>query len=238
MTRPIAMARFDLAWPLAGAFAAVLSALALGVSSALRGLPVWMPLNATTHALHGPAAATTTAFDLTHTGLGAAIHVVSCFFWAAVAVLLIRKAARGGAAVAWLTGLATATIAGLIDYGLMPARLRPGWELVLSPLGVIAGLVALGVGLSLGLIAAQAMASRAPGTSTGLDRYPPVRNPTKTSQVIPDSALDRLRQPAPDVLDQRQQRVDPAGAVTDDPNRHGNGNKQPGQPAPQERPDR
>ncbi|RDW12822.1 hypothetical protein DIE28_11485 [Paracoccus thiocyanatus] len=151
------MARFDLAWPLAGALAAGLSAVVLGALAAARGLPVWMPLNATSHGLHGPQAATVTALDLAHTGLGAAIHVGSSFFWAAVAVFLLRRAASGDMRLAWLAGLATATIAGLVDYGLMPARLRPGWELVLPPLAVVAGLVALGVGLSLGLAIAHSI---------------------------------------------------------------------------------
>ncbi|GEK69683.1 hypothetical protein [Paracoccus denitrificans] len=234
MTRPIAMARFDLAWPLAGACAAVLSALVLGAWAAARGMPVWMPLNATTHALHGPAAASTTALDLSHTGLGAAIHVASCFFWAAVAIWLVRRVPRGGAGLAWLAGLATAAMAGLVDYGLMPARLRPGWELVLPPLGVATGLAALGVGLSLGMIAAGAIGRRLPGTAAGRDRYPSAPRPAEP----PLSAVERLRHPAPHVLDQRQQRVDPAGAVTEDPNRHGSGDKQPGDPTHDERPDR
>ena len=229
MTRPIAMARFDLAWPLAGALAALLSALVLGATAAARGLPVWMPLNATTHALHGPAAAGTTALDLGHTGLGTAIHVASCFFWAAVAVLLVRRLPQDRAWLGWTAGFATALMAGLVDYGLMPARLRPGWELVMPPWGVAAGLAALGVGLSLGLIAAQAIGRPAAGTSAGQDRYPPVPGGARPAEP-PLSRLERLRQPAPHVLDQRQQRMDPASAVTEDPNRHGDGGPQPGAP--------
>ncbi|WP_258552058.1 hypothetical protein [Paracoccus versutus] len=237
MARPIPMARFTLAWPLAGAGAALLSIPVLAALSAGRGLPPWMPLNATTHALHGAEAARTTALDLAHTGLGTAIHVASCFFWAGVAVLLVRRAARGGPWLAWLAGLATAAMAGLIDYGLLPARLRPGWELVLPPWAVLAGLAALGVGLSLGLLAAWAIGRRAPGTSPAPDRYPPVPGAAEPPQA-PVSAVERLRHPAPHVLDQRQQRMDPAGAVTEDPNRQGDGNKQPGVPHPDERPDR
>ena len=151
MTRPIAMARFDHAWPLAGGAAVVASVLGLGLASLAVGLPFWMPLNATSHALHGPEAAQFTGLDLAHTGLGAAIHVAACFFWAAVAVLMLRDSARGGAVLAWFAGLATAALAGVVDFALMPARLSPGWELVLPPAGVMAGLASLGIGLAMGL---------------------------------------------------------------------------------------
>ncbi|WJS86834.1 hypothetical protein [Paracoccus sp. TOH] len=236
--RRIAMAGFDRAWPLAALCAALLSALVLGALAAGRGLPVWMPLNATSHGLHGPEAAGVTALDLAHTGLGAAIHIASCFFWAAVAVLLIRRAAQGGAWLGWTAGLATAAMAGLVDYGLMPARLRPGWELVLPPWGVLAGLAAVGVGLSLGLIAARRLDRGAAGTSTTREGYAPLSGMAGTPREPPLTAVERLRHPAPHVLDQRQQRMDPASAVTEDPNRLGNGNKQPGDPHPDERPDR
>ncbi|WP_246175394.1 hypothetical protein [Paracoccus limosus] len=157
MTPPNGMARFNLGWPLAGAFAALLSILMLGALCVARGLPPWLALNATTRVLHGPAAAAVTALDLTHTGLGAAIHLASCFFWAAVAVLLVRMAPRGNLWLALGAGLLTALVAGLVDYGVMPTRLRPGWELVLSPIGVAAALAAMGTGIALGLIAAQAI---------------------------------------------------------------------------------
>lgn len=235
MSRPIAMARFDLGWPMAGTVATVVSALTLGVLALGEGLPFWMPLNATTHALHGAEAARTTALDLGHTGLGALIHVAACFFWALVAVMLIRWAPRGPVWLAWFVGLATAAIAGLVDYGLLPRALRPGWELVLPPWCVVAGFVALGIGLALGLTLARSdsgPAVRRPGSVP----VPPDPRRRETAPA-PGSALDHLRQPSPDELDQRQQRIDPADRVTEDPNRLGNGNKQPGRADADERPD-
>lgn len=151
MSRPIAMARFDRGWPLAGAWAAVISILVLGAASLATRQPFWMPLNATSHGLYGPEAAHFTGFDLAHTVVGAVIHVAACFFWAGVAVLMLRGVQRGNMALAAGAGLATAALAGVVDYALMPARLTPGWELVLPPAGVMAGLVALGVGLAIGL---------------------------------------------------------------------------------------
>lgn len=94
------MARFDRGWPLAGAWAAVISILVLGAASLATGQPFWMPLNATSHGLYGPEAAQFTGFDLAHTVVGAVIHVASCFFWAAVAVLMLRGVQRGNMALA------------------------------------------------------------------------------------------------------------------------------------------
>lgn len=231
--RQIMMARFGLALPIAGALAALLSALALALLSYGRGLVPWAAFNATTHAIHGPQAATTGQLDWSHTGLGLGIHVVSCFFWAAVAILFLRAASRGRLALAWLAGLGTALLALVIDYGLLPQRLSPGWHLVLPFRDVIAGFLALGVGLSLGLAAVHASAVR--------PRPLPPREPRPQGDIPtvdrPD-AVQRLRHPAPDVIDQRQGRIDPADLVTEDPNRRGNGNKQPGGADPRERPDR
>lgn len=151
MTRPIAMARLDHAWPLAAGGAVAASLLGLGLAALAVGLPFWMPLNATSHALHGPEAARFTGLDLSHTGLGLVIHVAACCFWAAVAVLMLRDSAHGSAVLAWFAGLSTALLAGVVDYALMPARLSPGWELVLPPAGIAAGLASLGIGLALGL---------------------------------------------------------------------------------------
>lgn len=151
MTYPRILARLYRAWLLAGTLAAGLSILALAAAALLRGLPGWMPLNATTHAFYGAEAAAFRGLDLAHTGLGLVIHVASAFFWAGIAVLLTRLADGPHVQLPWAAGAATAVLAGVVDYGLMPARLTPGWELVLPPAGIAAGFAALGLGLALGL---------------------------------------------------------------------------------------
>lgn len=155
MPHSIATAGFKRSWLLAGTAATLLSVVVLGVAALAMGRPFWMPLNATSHALHGPEAGQFAGIDLAHTGVGMAIHVAACFFWAAVAVLMLRAAKRGSPTLAWAAGLATAALAGVVDYALMPARLTPGWELVLPAAGVMAGLAAMGVGIALGLRAAR-----------------------------------------------------------------------------------
>lgn len=155
MPHSTATAGFKRSWLLAGTAATLLSVVVLGVAALAMGRPFWVPLNATSHALHGPEAGQFAGIDLAHTGVGLAIHVAACFFWAAMAVLLLRLSDRGGPALAWAAGLATAALAGVVDYALLPARLSPGWELVLPPAGVMAGLAAMGLGIALGLRAAH-----------------------------------------------------------------------------------
>ncbi|MFD1881161.1 hypothetical protein [Paracoccus pacificus] len=227
MHRPIAMARYDLAWPLAGVLAFGLSMLVLGVLSLMNGLPFWMPLNATTHTFYGPNAADFTGFDLAHTGLGAIINLAACFFWAAVTVFTVRGARKGRIGMAWLAGLGTALVAGVVDYALLPEFLRPGWELVLSPYAVAGGFLALGVGLSLGLIAAQRIADRNAESARLNAELGAVTDMITPTDHLVRSALDRRRHPSPHVIDQRQQRIDPANRVTDDLNLLQDNNKQP-----------
>lgn len=237
MRRLISMARFDLAWPLAGTFAALLSGAVLGAMAVSRGLPLWAPLNVTSHVLRG-SEVTLTALDLSHTGVGAAIHVVACFFWSAIAVLLIRRARKNSKSLAWSAGLGAATMAGFIDYGLLPAQLSPGWEMMFPPLGVTAGLVAMGVGMSLGL-----MAAAGPWHEDDIVLRPQPAaeltvEPVGTHPGSSLSPLKKLRQAENGVLDQRQNRIDPANTVTEDPNLLGNGMKQPGDPKTIEGPSR
>lgn len=211
----------------AGTGAVVLTVLGLGLFSAAEGLSWWMPLNATSHAFHGPEAAEVAEADWAHTGSGTLLHVLSCLFWAGVAVLLlylVRRWLHSSGTASWTAGLGTAVIAGIVDYGLIPARLTPGWELVLGWQGVLAGLGALGVGLALGLHAAsgahrQSRSSRQARSAT---------RPTGEFGPKPaDTALERRRHRPDGVIDQRMQRIDPAGKVSKDPD-----GTDPGPPIP------
>lgn len=217
------IAKFIFALPVAGGLAAILSAAALGAFSIFRDQPPWMPLNATSHVLHGPAAAEVIDVTWSHTALGAIIHIGSAFFWAAIAIALFRAVGSAGRGAAWVAGLGTAALAAAVDYGLMPSRLTPGWELVLPSFGVIAGFVALGVGIAFSLDLAQ---RRQAATAAGSGQS---ANSTPEGAAAPRPELERMRRPTPTELDQRQQRIDPAGLVTADLNwRDDRNRKQPG----------
>ncbi|MTH79932.1 hypothetical protein [Paracoccus aestuariivivens] len=190
----------------AGLIAAAFSLIALSTLAVLAGHGFWMPLNVTTQAIWGPEVAQFRGVDMAHTILGLAIHIVSCLFWAVIAWGIFRLISS--AAVA---GFGTALLALVIDYGILPERLSPGWHLALAFPAVVCGFAAMGFGLWTGL-------SRTPPKSTqrasGHERLVP------TPREPPLTGPEALRHPAPNVIDQRQQRIDAGNSVTEDPNRN------------------
>ena len=134
-----------------GLGAALLSFVVLGLVSLSVDRTFFEPINASVHAFQPPAAPVHVGFDLAHTAFGLIIHLVSSFFWGALATFAFTALRRPSAATAWITGLLTAAIAGVIDFGLLPSRLTPGWELALPFWGVALGLLAFGSGIALGL---------------------------------------------------------------------------------------
>ena len=146
---------------LAGAGAALASAAVASTFATAEGRGALRPLNATSHWLHGRTAGRVRRLDGSHSGVGAGTHVLSALFWALpYALWLRRKTGRvsdrspgeivGGAA-------ATAIVAAAVDYGAMPRRLNPGWELALSPGGVAAAFAGLGLGLAGGALVARSL---------------------------------------------------------------------------------
>ncbi len=83
---------------------------------------------------------------------------------------------------------------------------------MLSTPGVVAGFVALGVGFMPGLLAAAR--PEEPATPPAAVHEP---TPGPVPDSMPRSALDQRRHPGPDRIDQRMQRIDPAGKHTSDP---------------------
>jgi hypothetical protein len=53
-------------------------------------------------------------------------------------------------------GVVLGALAGLLDYGLLPRRLSPGWELALSGRSVVLSMGAMAAGAVLGGLAARA----------------------------------------------------------------------------------
>ena len=86
------------------------------------------PINATSHIVHGPRAGAVDRVDLSHTATGVVINHGASIFWAfPMAWWLTRDRDRSTGEI---VGVATATgaFAGLLDYGLLPRRLSPGWH--------------------------------------------------------------------------------------------------------------
>ena len=138
-----------------GAGAALASLMTIALLSRLEGHSAVKPVNATSHVIHGPEDAARDEVDVTHTVPGLTINVASAFFWGGVyAFAMPADTMRSPRAIIG-RAFATSIVAGVVDYGLVPRRLRPGWELALKARSVVLGLGALGSGLAAGGLAAR-----------------------------------------------------------------------------------
>ena len=105
--------------------------MALALFSRAAGRPAVAPVNATSHWLHGDDAARRPGPDVGRTLVGYATHHASSIFWAYLFERLAGLRGRPGAPVLFRNAAAITAIAAVVDYGVMPKRLTPGWELVL-----------------------------------------------------------------------------------------------------------
>lgn len=143
-----------------GAGAALASTAATMFSARAEGESPWRPLNATSHWLHGDAAGRRAEPDLAHTGLGAVTNVAAGMMWGGLfGAWLARRRSVSQAVVPGAA--ATGALAAGLDYGLLPRRLSPGWELALSPRSVGVSLAAMAAGMAAGGMAARAAEERA-----------------------------------------------------------------------------
>jgi hypothetical protein len=104
--------------------------------------------NATSQWVWGEPARVQDAPSLRHTAVGYVIHHLSAVFWAA----LFEKATpdRAGAGRVAGAAAATAAIAYVVDYHVVPRRLSPGYEGRTGGAGLAASYVACAAGLFLG----------------------------------------------------------------------------------------
>ncbi|MFN4098979.1 MAG: hypothetical protein ACK4GT_04305 [Pararhodobacter sp.] len=137
---------------LIGSVAALSVVTTLGILGRREGRSVLSPINATSHILHGDRAGEVDHADAAHTIPGALINHASAIFWALPYTWwLSRRNDRSVGEIA-LGAAATGAVAGLVDYGIVPRRLTPGWEHAVSPRTVAAGFGALALGLALGAL--------------------------------------------------------------------------------------
>jgi hypothetical protein len=103
-------------------------------------------LNATSHFLWGDAAARRNAYSLKYTAVGGIANYGASIFWALLYEALGGR--RRTPARALRDAAATAGIAYVVDYHVVPRRLTPGFELRIPPLALAAVYAALALGLS------------------------------------------------------------------------------------------
>jgi hypothetical protein len=154
------LTRIGLSALLTGTTASIVSAAALALLAKAEGKSAVQPINATSHWLHGDNAAEFARLDTRHTLLGYGTHNASAVFWALPFATWL--AFRRPRTPAQLLGDASvvAAIAAMVDYGITPKRLTPGWELVLPKRSMFAAFAVLAIGLALGARAAQSVLER------------------------------------------------------------------------------
>lgn len=123
---------------------------ALAVAAERRNRSPWRPINATSHWIHGPRSGSVSRPDLAHTGTGFTTHMLASFWWALPFSAMIGRSARPSSSRVVAAAAGTTALAALVDYGLVPKRLTPGWELALPKSDLMMAYVAMGFGLVLG----------------------------------------------------------------------------------------
>jgi hypothetical protein len=114
------------------------------------------PINATSHWLWGPKAGQVPDVDLKHTGVGVLTNQGAALFWGTLFGLHLARHPHHEPARIMGEAAVVGLVASVVDYGLIPRRLTPGWELALSGKSVALGMAAMALGLGLGGIAARA----------------------------------------------------------------------------------
>jgi hypothetical protein len=139
---------------LTGSVASIAIAAALGWLARREGKRPLQPMNATSHWLHGERAGRLRRVDAAHTLLGYATHHASAIFWALFLEGLLGRGRRSPPVLLG-TAAAVAGTAALVDYGIMPKRLTPGWELTVSKQAVAGAFVVMALGLAAGALIAR-----------------------------------------------------------------------------------
>ena len=145
------------------AVASAASAFALMLLARRERRGALLPLNATSHWLHGDAAARDATVDVERTAVGALTHHAATMFWSGMLESILGSGKRTLPALA-LSGAAVVALAAMVDYALMPRRLSPGWELALTRKSMAGAFCAMATGL-----AAGAFAARYPGRLLGAE---------------------------------------------------------------------
>ncbi len=140
-----------------GTAASAVSAAVLSFLAKLEGASPVQPINATSHWLHGERAGAIKEVDGEHTAVGLATHQGACVFWATLFETIRSAKPDARPAIIARDAATVATVAAIVDYGLMPRRLTPGWEGPLPIRSVAGGFAGLALGLAVGGLITQRM---------------------------------------------------------------------------------
>jgi hypothetical protein len=140
-----------------GSVASVVSTLALAGMARAEGKAAVQPTNATSHWLHGENAGTMRQVDAAHTGVGFATHHASAIFWAIPFEAWLQRHPPQNLTSLLGNAAAVSALAAVVDYGITPKRLTPGWENVLSKPSMVGAFASLAIGLVVGATVSRAL---------------------------------------------------------------------------------
>jgi len=138
-----------------GSIASMVSAVSLAALAKMEGKGGAQPLNATSHWLHGDNAALRDGVDTAHTGVGFATHHASALFWALPFEAWLAAHPPQSSIELLRNSAVMSAVAAVVDYGITPKRLTPGWELTLSGQSMFGAYTGLALGLAAGAYVAR-----------------------------------------------------------------------------------
>ena len=108
------------------------------------------PVNAISHIAWGDGAARRNLVSVKYTGVGSALNAGAMVSWAAFHHVLFKPREGASPLSSLIRGAATAGVAYVVDYYVVPKRLAPGFEKRLSNWSVFMIYAALAAGLAAG----------------------------------------------------------------------------------------
>lgn len=140
---------------ISGSLAGLVASVALAALARSEGRSAFQPTNATSHWLHGDEAGRVRGVDAAHTGLGFATHQASAMFWAYPFEFWLSTRPPRAPLELLRDAAVMSGVAAVVDYGIVPRRLTPGWEEVVSPRSIAIAYGALALGLAAGGLLTQ-----------------------------------------------------------------------------------
>lgn len=131
---------------ISGTVAALMTSAALSILARIEGRSAIQPVNSTSHWYWGDAAGRSRRIDFPHTIVGFVTHHGASLFWAC-AYEMLRRHPRKRAAFG--DAVAVSALAAVVDYAVVPKRLTPGWEKVVSPRAIGIAYTVMAVALAM-----------------------------------------------------------------------------------------
>ena len=136
-----------------GALAAAFSAAVVAIAGRRESGSAVAPINSVSHWLWGDEAAQDESVNVRHTGVGAVTNLLAGIFWGTLHAKFRPRVSGDAVVPAAIAGaVATSVVAGVVDYGLIPRRLTPGWEQRVSNASVAMALAAVAAGIAIGTV--------------------------------------------------------------------------------------